>query len=82
MSNSRLHFLREEIPFVKCKSKRYVDKRQGLNMNEWHNDNMHYVEKFIHTLKDDCFDIFVTSVIKKLMNETYIILQKSIMKNQ
>ena len=75
MSNSRLHFLREEIPFVKCKSKRYVDKRQGLNMNEWHNDNMHYVERFIHTLQDDCFDIIVTKVIKELMNETYLVLQ-------
>ena len=38
-------------------------------MNEWHNSKVHYAERFICTLQDGCFDIFVTKVIRKLMNE-------------
>ena len=38
-------------------------------MNEWHNSKVHYAERFIRTLQDGCFDIFVTKVIRKLMND-------------
>ena len=38
-------------------------------MNEWHNSKVHYAERFICTLQDGCFDIFVTKVIRKLMND-------------
>ena len=38
-------------------------------MNEWHNGKVHYDERFIRMLQDGCLDIFVTKVIKKLMNK-------------